>query len=556
MNPLKEKLLKHLDELAFFLEYHDDNPFRIRAFKIGSEALSALSDQELSTKIKDGSLTDLKGIGKGIASIAEAFLKTGTSPDWAELKGELPISLIALQPIPGLGVKKIRALYENLQISSVGELEYACSENRLVDLPGFGVKTQNKILQSLKDLKGREGKLILADALNLAAELERSFPRSLTYCRIQSLGRYDEIVSGMDYLVPIPQIATVKKLKGLKNIDSSPDRINVQLQGHRLQFHFCSEESIFIQRILQTASDDHWRSLEKAAEASDLKLNHDFLNKNGKPIKIDAEEDLYKKLGLPFYQAFERELPAHAKKKSQLELKDLTGVFHFHTTASDGNNSLEEMAKAARSFRWKFIGLSDHSKSAYYARGLTEESLEKQWKEVALLNSKFPEMKILRGIESDILKDGALDYSDDVLKKFDFVIASIHSRFGMTEMTERLIKAIENPSTNIVGHLTGRLLLAREGYTLDHSKIIDAAIRNRTAIELNAHPNRLDMDWRYLTRACEKGLIISINPDAHSIAGFGDVQYGIWMARKAGVPNESILNTWPLEKISTFLAAV
>jgi DNA polymerase (family 10) len=212
------------------------------------------------------------------------------------------------------------------------------------------------------------------------------------------------------------------------------------------------------------------------------------------------------------------------------------------------------MAEAAHQMGWSFMGLSDHSKTAFYAKGLSEADIERQWKEVESLSKKMRGFKIFRGIESDILKDGALDYSDTFLKKFDFVIASIHSRYGMTEMTDRLLKALEHPRTTMLGHLTGRLLLEREGYAVNHSKIIEAAIKHRKIIELNAHPQRLDMDWRFLSEACKKGLLISINPDAHSTDGLKAVQFGVWMARKAGVPSKNILNTWSLPEISKFLS--
>jgi DNA polymerase (family 10) len=553
MIALREKLTRHLQELAFFLEYHGENPFRIRAYQIATEIIDGLSDEELERRIQEKNLTDLQGIGKGLASIADAFFKSETSAEWKQAKGDLPISLFELKAVAGLGAKKIRVLYEKLQITSIGELEYACNENRLVDLPSFGEKTQKKILSAIQQLKGREGKAILADALALAEEFEAGFPETLKFRRVGDLGRHQEIVAGLDYLIADKDVNQLKKIQTFHAMDQKPDLVEGTMHGLQIRFHSSPADSMPIRAIFLTSNDQHWNSLQEAATNLGMQLAADCLMKGKKKEKIEDEKALYEKLELAFFETFERELPATKSKISVVEVEDLTGVFHLHTTASDGANSLEEMAKAARSLRWKFLGLSDHSKSAFYARGLPEDALEKQWNEIEALNQKHKEMKILRGIESDILKDGSLDYSDSFLTKFDFVIASIHSRFGMTDMTERILKAIEHPETSMVGHLTGRLLLAREGYYVNHEQVIEAAIQHHKIIELNSHPNRLDIDWHYLTDACKKGLLISINPDAHSVEGLKDVRYGIWMARKAGVPSERILNTWPVEKIETYL---
>ncbi|MDB5038457.1 MAG: hypothetical protein JWQ35_1985 [Bacteriovoracaceae bacterium] len=527
MTNVREALLKHLEEIAFFLEYKGENPFKIRAFNKAAEVLETLDEAELNKRIQDKSLLELKGIGKGTFSIAESFFKNQISDDWKEAKGTLPLSLLELRVIRGLGPAKIRALFEELQICTLGELEYACNENRLVELKSFGEKSQKKILDALQEIKTHQGKLLLSDALVQAEAFEKTLPKHFKFFRVGDLGRQLETVDGLDYLIP-------------ENAKKPP------ISHFPVRFHLSRENNLAIKRIELTSSKEHWKSLEKAAEKNKIKFSTEST--------FETEEEIYKKLGLLWCEPYERELPAVSKRAGELcELKDLTGVFHLHTVASDGTNTLEEMADAARKHHWKFMGLSDHSQSAFYAQGLKEDALDSQWEEIEALNKKYPDFKILRGVESDILKDGRLDYPDSTLKKFDFVIASIHSRYGMMDMTDRILKAIENPYTTMIGHLTGRLLLAREGYQLDFQKIISAAIKNKKIIELNSHPHRLDIDWRYLSKACQAGLLISINPDAHSVAGFDNVKFGVWMSRKAGVPKENIFNTWSFEKISEYL---
>jgi DNA polymerase (family 10) len=558
-NHFKSAFLEHLEQIAFFLEYNEENPFKIRAFKAAADLLSEFSSTELCAKVRDKSLLEVKGIGKGIFSVATSFLETDTSPEWKAAKGDLPISILELLEIKGLGAKKIRHLAEELQIKSLGELEYACAENRLISLKGFGEKTQEKILKEIQIAKFRRGKQLLSDALMAAIHIETELGKKISFRRVGELGRKLEIIEKMEYLIKTPQpqkfLAELKGNSFAENLEVSQGQATLEIEpGNRVIFHFSTAESFYIESIYRTSSDSHWQSLQSVAKKLGLHLTPEKLSNQKGEMKISSEPELYKHLDLPFYPAEAREFEVQAQPIHFCEESDLTGVFHLHTTASDGINSLEEMCEAAQKHDWKYIGLSDHSKTANYARGLDEDALERQWKEVDELQKKLKgRIRILKGVESDILKDGKLDYSSATFKKLDFVIASIHNRYGMTEMTDRLIKAIENPSSTMIGHLTGRLLLARPGYDLDFDKVIDAAIANKKIIELNSHPHRLDIDWRKLRGACERGLVISINPDAHSTRGFEDFEYGVWMARKALVPKEQIFNTWPLEKIEKHL---
>lgn len=515
--PLKKALIDHIEDLVFFLEFQGANPFKIRAFEKAIDILDKVPEAELNQK--------REGIGKGILGLIEDFTRRRSSQEFEEASEGLPLGLLELKEISGLGAKKIKSLYDELQISSLGELEYACKENRLAKLKGFGEKTQKKIMQEIEAIKTRQGKVLLSDAFESTEKiLQDLHKRGALAAAVGDLGSRHEVVSEIEIL--------------------STEKIKADVKIH---LSLVTAENFFWESVKRTSSEQHLNSLTTALKKGKI---------SPEKQKWKSEEEIYRAAGFIFYPPEAREFSIDPKSRWQaIETKDLTGVFHLHTTESDGINSLDEMASAARNRGWSFMGLSDHSQTSVYANGLQTDRLLAQWQEVEALNKKFKDFKILRGIESDILKDGSLDYPVSILKKTDFVIASIHTRYGMTEMTNRLIAAIENPYTSIIGHISGRLLLAREGYDFDAGKVVDAAISNKKVIELNSHPQRLDMDWRILHRACEKGLLISINPDAHSVQGFDDVRYGVWLANKALIPREQIINTWSVSEIEKFLRA-
>lgn len=548
MKELKEPLREHLKQIQFMLEFHGENPFKIRAFRAAREALKEISEKELQEHIKNDSLTSIKGIGKGISLVIQDFKKNSRSKELDDLMGDLPVSLFELSGLKGLGPKKIKQLVEELGIKSLSDLEYACNENRLVKLSGFGEKTQQKIMKEIDAVKSRRGKYLLSDALELAQELAKKFPANKKIKLVGAIGRKLEIVEQLDFLVlqenKKDPDEVVKKLVGA-NPKANSGKV-ITKSGIPAEFHFYPDQEFSLKAVELCCSDEHWKSL--LALASKQKVN--LQNKSFK-----SEEAVYESLGVDFHPPESREFKVKSKK--QLKLVDshqITGVFHAHTTYSDGSNSIEEMANACKNKGWKYLGLSEHSQSAFYAYGLKEAELKKQWKEIDEVNSKLSDFRILKGIESDILKDGKLDYPSKLLKQFDFVIASIHQRYGMKEMTSRLLKAIENPFTRMLGHLTGRLLLGREAYDFDVVKIVRAAIETGTIIELNSNPHRLDMDWRDLKAACEAGLVISINPDAHSVEGLEDVDYGLLMARKAEIDPKQVFNTWSAEEVFDFLS--
>jgi DNA polymerase (family 10) len=487
--------LKHLDDLAFFLEVDGANPFRIRAYHKALEVLEGLSDTEFDHRLANKTLTELNGIGKGIAGLAEEWGSQQSTADLSQLQEKYSAQLVELRSIAGLGSKKIRQLHDELGISSQGELEYACQENRLVTLKGFGEKTQAKVLHAIQQQKAQKGLRLLGDLWPQWEAFHQKNQKKFQKAEISltpagDLGAKEPIIRDLQFLV------------GLSPHVKFPDALEV-----------------LGAQILQAETKTQVRAL--LAPFGEVTLLSSSVEKS--------------------------------EMKADLEESDLQGVFHFHTTASDGKQSLEEMAEAAARKGWAYAGVSDHSQTAFYASGLKKEDLASQAAQIKKWNQSGHTLHLFHGVESDILKDGSLDYPPSVLKQLDFVIASIHSRYGMKDMTERLVKAIENPATTMIGHLSGRLLLAREPYDFDQKKVFEAAIKHRCVIELNSHPQRLDADWKVLSDYSEKGLLISINPDAHSIDGFEDVRYGIWMAAKAKFPRENIINTWPLEKITKFL---
>lgn len=540
MKPSKSSILNHLKEVAFFLELQGANPFKIRAFERGPQHLKSLGEDKIWKEIQSGQLTQHEGIGKGLLHCLQTYMKDKTSKEWQEAKGDLPESLLELRELSGLGAKKIKRIYDELHVQSLGELEYACLENRLAILKGFGEKTQKKVLLEIEKLKNQRGKLLLSDAEQIYLQIKSAFKDATP---LFDLAQKKPIVEKLSFGVKkLPPSNFLKKIfNSVETLETSKTLGRFKIEnGLVLEFQVIPESSQGLWWLERRSEKIHFRSLVKK------------IGPNSETAK--TEEELYKMAGVDFHPPEFRENKM-IKKFALVSEKDLTGVFHAHTLYSDGANSLEEMMKACQSKGWKYLGISEHSQTAFYADGLKEADLKKQWKEIEDLNKKNPNFYIFKGIESDILKDGKLDYPTSVLKQFDFVIASIHQRYGLQDMTARLLKAIENPQTTMIGHLSGRLLLARSAYEFDVDKIVDAAIKNKVIIELNANPHRLDMDWTHLQKACQKGLLISVNPDAHSVSGLNDVRYGIWMARKAGISKKQIFNTWSETEVKDFLAA-
>ncbi|WP_434643527.1 DNA polymerase/3'-5' exonuclease PolX [Thermoanaerobacterium thermosaccharolyticum] len=565
----KKTVINILNEIGLLLELKGENPFKSRAYYNAARTIEVLDD-DIEKLIKEDRLKDIKGIGDALNKKLTELVTTGRLEYYDNLKASIPEGLIEMLKIPGLGPKKIKTLYDKLDIKTVGELEYACIENRLVELPGFGEKTQKKILEGIQFIKQFSGKHLFMDAYLDATLLKQYLIDSglIIRCEIAgSLRRREEIVKDIDILAttesPEKLMDVFTKYEGIRDIVAKGEtKTSITLKsGINVDLRVVKDEEYPYALHHFTGSKEHNTAMRHRARQMGIKMNEYGLSKGDLLIKCRDEEEIFNNLNLSYIPPELRENMGEieAAEKGLLPVlideKDIKGVFHVHTIYSDGANTLSEMVNAARDRGYKIIGITDHSKSAFYANGLKEEDILLQLDEIDELNHKYADIKILKGIESDILKDGSLDYDEDILRRFDFVIASVHSNFKMSkdDMTERIIKAIKNKYTKIIGHLTGRLLLARDGYDLDVYKVIDSAAEYGKIIEINASPYRLDMDWRYIKYAKEKGVKFAICPDAHRIEGLDDIKYGIGIARKGWLEAKDVINTYDADELNKIL---
>lgn len=550
----KQEFAKLLEEMALLLELKGENPFKIRAYQGAAREL-----EQFSGSLEE--LGDVKGIGKTIRLHIQEYMAHGQVEYHQQLKEEVPAILFELVEIPGLGPKKALQLYEKLHIQSIGELEYACRENRLLSLSGFGEKTQKAILQGIEYRKQFQGQFRLGYALPLAEQLQKELaglPQVQKAAIAGSLRRGKETVKDIDlvaasaapeevmnWLAGLPTVKTVLAKGRTKTSVLLDTGIQVDVR--------VVEIAEFVHALHHfTGSKEHHVKLRQLAKEQGLSINeYGFTDKKGQVVRVESEEALYERLGLSYFPPELREgtdelaIAQQGALPALVVYTDLAGVLHAHTTDSDGRASLEEMAEAARKRGWSYLGITDHSRTAVYAGGLSIEEVAKQRESILRFNERHPDFTLLAGIESDILPDGSLDYPEEVLAQFDFVIASVHSAFRQSkeEMTKRLVKAMENPYVSMLGHPTGRILLAREGYAVDMEILLAQAAATGTMIEINANPYRLDLDWRWCRKAKELGILLSINPDAHGTEELDYVQYGLLTARKGWLEKKDVLNT-------------
>lgn len=564
----KKEVAAVLEEIALLLELAGENPFKVRAYEAGARAVLTFPG-DLDAARRSGELARVKGIGKSLAGVISELLSRGESVLYRELKDKTPPGLLELLRVPGLGPKKARVLFDELHITSLGELEYACQENRLVALPGFGAKSQEKIKAGLAGLSRYDGLFRLGDLLPLAESLAarwRSVPGIL---RLEVAGparRRLEVADAIDLAVatehPHQVLAELEKVLGAEIVERAPGQAQTTLpQGVRLRLTLAAPGGFGAAWLAATGNAEHLLALADLARGHNLELTSQGLWAEGRLQPSREEDDIYRRLGLPFIPPELREGAGEVEAGRQNLLprlivpEDIRGCFHVHSYYSDGVNSLEELIAAAKQRGWSYLGLSDHSQSAYYAGGLKAPDLERQRTEVAIRRREHPDFTLFWGVEADILSDGSLDYPDETLEAFDFVIASIHSQFSLAReaMTERILTALANPFCTMLGHLSGRLLLAREPYAHDLEAILKFAGAHQVILEINASPYRLDLDWRWLRRAKELGILISINPDAHSLEGLDDVNYGVMIARKGWLAPEDVLNTYPSAEVANIL---
>ena len=559
-----------LEEIANILEIKGENPFRSRAYHNASRILEGLT--ELESLVEAGELTQIKGIGQGLSEEITEMVTQGKSTHLKELRKSIPEGVLDMLRVPGLGPKKVKVLYEELELQNLGELEYACKENRLLDLKGFGEKTQTNVLKGIELLKKSAGRYHFNVAWVQAHRLKKFIAKQKSVLQTEiagSLRRHKETIGDIDILASLKGSSKniMKAFREHPEVEdvlvSGDTKTSVRLKtGIQVDLRVVSQEEFPFALLYFTGSKEHNTALRQIAKDKNLKLNEYGLFKGKKSLKCKDEAAIYQELGLHFVPPELRENLGeiqYAKKKKYprlLQEKDIRGTFHAHTTWSDGSASVLEMGKEAERLGLEYLGLSDHSQTAFYAGGLKPKELKDQAKEIQAANKKLKKCVLLQGTESDILNDGSLDYTSAYLKNLEFVIASIHSGFKMEKkrMTQRILKAIGNPFTRFVGHISGRLLLARDPFELDYAAIFTAAAKHQVVIEINSNPHRFDLDWRYLAQAKEAGVKFSLNPDAHSPRGLSDTFLGVGLARKGGLTADDVINTLPLKEVRQFLA--
>ncbi|MDX2187426.1 MAG: DNA polymerase/3'-5' exonuclease PolX [Opitutaceae bacterium] len=581
----KNEIADILNEIATLLELKGENPFKVRAYQAGARALEAL-EENIDTVIKEGRLGTIKGLGDALIQKITELHASGSLKFHEELKASVPPGMVEMLDIPGLGPKKIVALREKLGVTDIAALTKACEEGQVATLAGFGEKTQSKLLQGIRNREAYGRRHLWFEAAEVAEPILsglRSLPQVLRAEHAGSLRRGMETVGDLDFLVAASEVEPVVEWfvtrEGVKEVTARGDTKASVRYGSGLQadLRIVPEEQFYFALHHFTGSKDHNVQMRQRALARGLSLSEwGLVPAEGEgtakekaeqraSLPAESEADVFTHLGLRFIPPELREGMGEIEWAEThefprlLDSLDLRGTFHAHTTASDGRSTLLEMVMAAESLGWEYVGITDHSKASFQARGLDEARLAQQVEDIRRLNAsgRF-KLHVFAGSEVDVLTDGSLDFGDDVLQTLDFVIASVHNATAMSEddMTRRIVKAIENPHVTMLGHITGRLLLRREAYKVDVARVIDAALANETIIELNATPERLDMDWRHWRRAAERGLLCSLNPDAHDTEGLRRVESGVRVARKGWLTREHVFNTRPLVDIQRWFAKV
>jgi DNA polymerase (family 10) len=558
-----------LHEMAALMELRQENRFKIRAYRNAARSMERLNEPAAKLN-KSGRLREIPGVGSAIARDIEELLQTGKLKPYEKLKSGLPITLFELLRVPRLGPRQIRTLHEQLGISDLQDLEKACRENRLLTLKGFGPKTQQRILEGIESARRSRGRLRLNRARPLAVEMLEFLQRCGSVDRAEIAGsvrRWREIVNNVDLVAsfrkPEEALDDFSRLPFIASLmNRQKDRITLRLQTLDVDARLVVVKPAQFQAALHyyTGSKQYNEKMFDFASKRGFKMEADGIFRKGKAVAIKTEEELFELLECDFIPpelredtgeieaAFAHQLPA------LIEQRDLKGVFHVHSTWSDGQHTLEEMVAAAAQRGYEYVGISEHSKSAYYAHGLDEQRLAKLSVEIDRLQKKYKCIRILKGSEVDILPDGTLDYFDAVLRKLDFVVASVHSRFSMPEreMTQRICRALSNSHVDILGHATGRLLMRRKGYDVNLEEVLQTALRHRKCIEVNANPWRLDLEWKWIKRAKELGVKFAINPDAHYTYEFDNMMWGIANARKGWASASDVINTLPWSEAKAF----
>jgi DNA polymerase (family 10) len=574
MSVTRENLAEVLEEIALLLELKSENPFKVRAYRQGAEAVRRF-DGDIVQRASDNQLTGIKGIGDALRDKLHELATTGNLQFHQNLRAEFPAGLFELFDLQGLGPKKIKVLHEILGIGSIADLKAFCESGTVARLPGFGVKTQEKILEAIS-LRNTVADTFLLGTIHPLVEeileLLRMHPEVTRVAAAGSFRRGKETVHDIDFLVATKEPALVcEDFTSLPQMESiivcGDTKASIRLKnGIQADLRAVSNKQFPFALQYFTGSKEHNVAVRSLALKKGLSLNEYGFT----PVNPDApaaipevneEVDIYDALGLQFIPPELRENRGEIEAATErniprlIQLENLRGTFHNHTTASDGHDTLEEMAEEAIDLGLQYLGIADHSKSSFQANGLDEIRLLEQVAKIKELNAGWEHFRLFSGSEVDILKDGSLDFDNSVLSQLDYCVASVHSVFNLDEdtMTRRICRAMENEHVTMLGHVTGRLLLRRDEYKVNHSKIIDCAVETRTIIELNCSPKRMDMDWRWWRKARDQGVLCSINPDAHSTARIHHIGLGVRLARKGWLRREDVLNTRSVQDVEAFL---
>lgn len=541
----------HFELLSKLMDIHGDDSFRAKSYASAAFRIEKVPEPLAELNVEQ--LKALPAIGPSLAKKIEELNASGKLSALEDYLEKTPKGVVEMLNIKGIGPKKIALLWQDLGIESIGELEYACQENRLVTLKGFGAKTQASILASIQFIKANSGFCLYAEADVMVKQLldffATNYPEAL-YSPAGAFRMQRNVLDSIDWVCTLPKEAIIAAFAHIPfEMTEEADTLSIKLEGlPPINFSLAANEAAFFIKLFQSSSSADFIQAFEAAYSY--------------PENLNNEQGIFTQHQLAYVVPALRESPAALqqavvhKLPELIQPGDIKGIIHSHSTYSDGQHSLEQMAKGAKEKGYEYLVISDHSQAAFYANGLGPERIAQQHVEIDKLNQKLAPFKIFKSIEADILNDGRLDYEDTILNSFDLVIASVHSNLKMTEekAMQRILTAIQHPATRILGHPTGRLLLSRAGYPVDHKTLIDACVAHNVVIEINAHPRRLDLDWTWIEYALSLGALLSINPDAHSIDGMDLVKYGVLSAQKGGLTKERNLSSFSLEAMEAFVA--
>lgn len=562
-----------LNQLAAYLELRGESRFRSRAYERAARTIASLDTDDLGALDRAGTLADVPGVGPAVLSVLRELIATGESSYLERVRADIPPGLLELLHVPGLATQKIQLLHEELGIDSVDALEAAAMDGRLAKLKGFGPKTAQRILKGIGFMRAAghrtlhhrgvaQARALLA-AVRAHPDIERAELAGSVRRHGETIGDTDIVAICRDPRAVAASFANAPGVREVTDANSASPRLTY-VDGARLDLHCVRNEDFAVALWRATGSEAHVREVSERLAARGYILQGDTIHdEGGEIVAVPDEVELYTLAGLAYVPPEMREAHGEVARAEAgpfsplIELSDVRGVVHCHSTWSDGKATIAEMARAARDRGWSYLGITDHSQAAFYAGGLSPDRVLAQHAEIDALNAASPDFRILKGVECDILADGALDYDEALLDRFDFVVASVHSRFSMdlVTMTDRVLRALDDPHLTVLGHPTGRLLLTREAYAIDMHAVLEKAGLVGAAVEINADPQRLDLDWRLIPEALAHGVTLEIGPDAHSTTGLDNMGFGVGIARKGGVDARQVLNAWSVDDVLAFARA-